>query len=198
MEKHCESEKRFGKEGKATAARNEILESFIRDSGDKAYRFAYSLAGNEADAGELVQEALYRVAVAWGRYERSKPLASWFFTVLRNAYIDVRRGSERRNVSLDRPLAGQDGPCLAEALDDGAESVAARLEREEAARTVRRALKGLKAAERAVLTLRDMEGRKYGDVARSLGVRLGTARSRIFRARQALRTQSPELAALAH
>ncbi len=105
MKKHCESKKRFGKEGTAKAARNEILESFLRDSGGKAYSFAHSLAGNEAEAHELVQERLYRVARAWDRYEQSKPLEAWFFTVLRNAFIDSRRRIERKSaVSLDRPL----------------------------------------------------------------------------------------------
>lgn len=199
MEKHCESKKRFGKEGMATAARNEILESFMRDSSGKAYAFAHSLAGNHEDARELVQEALYRVARTWDGYQHSKPLEAWFFVVLRNAFIDSRRRVERKSgVSLDRPLDGDDGGTLAELLPDRAESILARLEREESAKTVRRALKGMKKNLRAVLTLCDMQGERYDAIARSLGVSAGTVRSRIFRARQALRNQSPELATLAH
>jgi len=199
MEKHCESKERFGKEGKAPAARNEILESFIRDSGHRAYALAHSLAGNEAEAHELVQEALFRVARAWSRFKRSQPLDPWFFVVLRNAFHDSRRRAERkRAVSLDRSSEFGDGEALRDLLPDGSESIQARLEREESARTVRRALKGLRDAERTVLNLCDMQGWRYDDVARKLRVPVGTVRSRIFRARQALRTQSPELAALAH
>ena len=199
MKKHCESKKRFGKEGTATAARNEILESFMRDSGGKAYAFAHGLVGNHEDASELVQETLYRVARAWDRYEQSKPLEAWFFVVLRNAFIDSRRRVERkRGVSLDRPLDGEDGSTLAELLPDQSESIQARLEREESAKTVRRALKGMRKNLRAALTLCDMKGERYDAIARSLGVSMGTVRSRIFRARQALRNQSPELATLSH
>ena len=199
MEKRCESKKRFGKEGTATEARNEILESFMRDSGGKAYAFAHGLAGNHEDARELVQEALYRVARTWDRYEHSKALEAWFFVVLRNAFIDSRRRVARKSgVSLDSPLVGEDGGTLAELLPDQSESIQARLEREESAKTVRRALKGMKKSFRAVLTLCDMKGERYDAIARSLGVSAGTVRSRIFRARQALRNQSPELATLAY
>ncbi|MEK7743574.1 MAG: sigma-70 family RNA polymerase sigma factor [Elusimicrobiota bacterium] len=199
MKKHCESKKRFGKEGTATAARNEILESFMRDSGSKAYAFAHGLVGNRDDASELVQETLYRVARAWDRYEESKPLEAWFFVVLRNAFIDsTRRVERKRGVSLDRPLDGEDGSTLAELLPDQSESIQARLEREESAKTVRRALRGKRKNLRAALTLCDMKGERYDAIARSLGVSMGTVRSRIFRARQALRNQSPELATLAY
>lgn len=199
MEKHCESKKRFGKEGTATAARNEILESFMRDSGGKAYAFAHGLVGNHEDASELVQETLYRVARAWDRYEQSKPLEAWFFVVLRNAFIDSRRRVERKSgVSLDRPLDGEEGITWAEVLPDDSESIQVRLEREESAKSVRRALKGLKKNLRSALTLCDLQGERYDAIARSLGVSIGTVRSRVFRARQTLRNQSPELAALAH
>lgn len=199
MEKHCESKKRFGKEGTATAARNEILESFMRDSGGKAYAFAHKLVGNREEASELVQETLYRVARAWDRYEASKPMDAWFFAVLRNAFIDSRRRAERkRGVSLDRSLDGEDGSTWAEVLPDGSESIQMRLEREESAQSVRRALKGLNKNLRTALTLGDLQGERYDVIARSLGVSIGTVRSRVFRARQVLRNQSPELATLAY
>ena len=199
MEKHCESKKRFGKEGTATAARNEILESFMRDSGGKAYAFAHKLVGNREEASELVQETLYRVARAWDRYEVSKPMDAWFFAVLRNAFIDSRRRAERkRGVSLDRSLDGEDGSTWAEVLPDGSESIQIRMEREESAQSVRRALKGLNKNLRTALTLGDLQGEPYDVIARSLGVSIGTVRSRVFRARQVLRNQSPELATLAY
>ncbi len=199
MEKHCESEKRFGKEGTATAARNEMLEGFLRKSGDRAYQLAYSLSGNNEDAHELVQDALYRVARAWDQYEQCKPLDCWFFAIMRNAFTDSRRSYERRNgVSLDRSLSGEEGDSLAEVLPDGAGSLTAGLEREETVNQVRGALAALKPAYRTMLKLCDMDGRRYDDIARRLGIPTGTVRSRIFRARQALRTQSPELMALAH
>lgn len=190
MEKTCDSAKRFGKEGNGTAARNEILESFIRDAGDRAYHFAYDLSGNGDEARELVQETCYRVARAWESFQPSKPVNSWFFTVLRNAFLDSRRRFDRRKVvSLDIPLDGEDGASFEDIIPDGAEGPQDSLERSEKVQTVRRALKGLTREHQAVLELCDMGGLAYDEVARSLGVSVGTVRSRIFRARAALRGQ---------
>ena len=60
---------------------------------------------------------------------------------------------------------------------------------------MRDALSGLSEDHRAVLTLCDMEGMKYDEIAARLGVPTGTVRSRISRARQTFRTRSRELAA---
>lgn len=190
MEKTCESKKRFGKEGNGTAARNERLESFIRDAGDKAYHFAYDLSGNGDEARELVQETCYRVARAWESFEPSKPMGSWFFTVLRNAFLDSRRRFDRRNVvSLNIPLDNEDGASFEDIIPDRAEGIPESLERAETVQTVRRALKGLTREHQAVLALCDMGGLGYDEVARNLSVSVGTVRSRIFRARAALRGQ---------
>lgn len=190
MKKTCESEKRFGKEGNGTEARNKILESFIRDSGDKAYGFAYNLSGNHEDARELVQEACYRVTRAWESFETSKPVGSWFFTILRNVFIDSRRRSERRNiVSLDLPLDGTDELSFEEIIPDGEEGIQESLERKEKAWTVRRALKAIPRKQEAVLRLCYMHGMRYDEAARSLGISEGTVRSRIFRARATLRNR---------
>ena len=113
MEKHCGSEKRFGKEGNGTDAGSASLESFIKASDKKAHSFAYSLCGNSEEAKELVQEAFYRVARTWDKYDASKPLESWFFSIMKYAFIDSRKRAERQlGVSLDKPLDDEDGSCL--------------------------------------------------------------------------------------
>ncbi len=190
MEKTYGGAKRFSKDGNGTAARNETLESFIRDAGDKAYRFAYDLSGNSDEARELVQETCYRLARSWKSFQPSRPVSSWFFTVLRNAFLDSRRRFERRKVvSLDLPLEDEDGASFEGIIPDGAEGIPESLERVETAQTVRRAMRGLTREHRAVLELCDMGGMAYEEVARSLGVSVGTVRSRIFWARAALRGQ---------
>lgn len=197
MEKHCESKKRFGKET-ATEARNEILEQFIRDFGDRAYQFAFRLSGSCDEADELVQDALVRVTRAWARYQESKPLDAWFLTILRNAFIESRRKLQRRaTVSLDVPVNDEESQTLGDVISDGSASVEASIERNETIGSVRRALQGIRGIEREILNLRDMDGLKYADIARHLNIPIGTVRSRIFRARQSLRNHSPELSALA-
>lgn len=194
MEKRCESKKRFGKEGNGEAARQEILDGFIRDSGDKAYQFAYSLAGNCAEAHDLVQEALYRVMMAWDRYETCKPLEAWFTTILRNAFVDGRKRYERKHaVSLDCPIEADGGRGYADVIADKEESIQKSLERKETVSLARRALGQMRRDQREVLTLCDMDGLRYDKVAAALSIPVGTVRSRVFRARQTFRGLWPQL-----
>jgi RNA polymerase sigma-70 factor (ECF subfamily) len=198
MEKHCESKKRFGKEENGEAARQEILEGLIRDSGEKAYQFAYSLAGNCDEAHDLVQEALYRVMQAWKRYEAGKPLETWFMSILRNAFIDGRRSYERKHaVSLDCPIDADDRSGYADVIADKAESIPTSLERKETASLARRALGRMSQEQREVLTLCDMDGLRYEEVATALRIPEGTVRSRVFRARQTFRGIWPQLETVA-
>ena len=106
------AKKWFGMKGAATAARNEILGKFIQDYGRKAFRFAYKLSGNVEDAKELVQESSFRVMLGWDRYDKSRPLANWFFTILWNAFLDSRRRMKQQNwVALDGPIEGAENAC---------------------------------------------------------------------------------------
>jgi RNA polymerase sigma-70 factor (ECF subfamily) len=198
MKNHCEA-KGFGKEGNGTAARNERLESFIRDSGDTAYKFAYNLSGNPEDAKELVQQALYRATRAWGRYDDNQPLKNWFLTILRNAFYDSKKRYELKHcVSLDQSLGeDEEGTCYQDIIPDPRENLAGEFERREKVAAVKRALGRLSPQNKEILRLSDLDGMHYNDIARNLGIARGTVASRICRARQAFRKQSPELAALA-
>jgi RNA polymerase sigma-70 factor, ECF subfamily len=190
MEKHCESKKKFGKKADQKA-RNVILEKFIQDYGERAFRFALKLSGNAEEARDLVQETSLRVLLAWDRYDYSRPLRGWFFSILWNAFLDSKkRARQRRWVALDAPVDGVDGACYGDILSDDDGDVLQGFENLEEARRVRRALRRLSAELRAVINLCDMNGLKYEDTARKLGVPVGTVRSRLFRARRALRNQS--------
>ncbi|MEQ1920447.1 MAG: sigma-70 family RNA polymerase sigma factor, partial [Elusimicrobiota bacterium] len=76
----------------------------LRQAGDKAYNFAYRLAGNEQDARDLVQEAFARALEHAGSYDPSRAFDSWLLRILHNIFLDgVRRLTYRRTVSLDAP-----------------------------------------------------------------------------------------------
>ena len=185
------------KDGNGTSVRNEILEKFTRDYDKKAFRFAYKLSSNVEDAKELVQEASYRVLVAWNRYDKSKSLKNWFFSVLWNAFVDSQRRIRQRNcVALDAPVDGIDGACYGDILSDSDSNPARCVEEAQVARTVRLAFRHLRAEYRDVLGLCDMNGMEYRNVAQSLHIPVGTVRSRISRARRELRNRC-DLAGLA-
>lgn len=168
-----------------------MLEKFINDYADRAYQFAFKLCGNQEEAKELVQEAFVKVMKNWEHFDQSQPLENWFFTVLRNLYVDGLKSHERKNrVSLDMPIGSEETLTLADALPDKSEeALLDRVERQEARSQVRRAVETLLPEFRAILTLADFQGMRYEEIAKVLGCAPGTVKSRISRARAALKLE---------
>lgn len=169
-----------------------MIERFIAEYSERAYQCAYHFCGNADEAKELVQEAFFRAIRRWEQYDASQPLENWFLTILRNLYYDGLKRFERRGVvSLDAPRdaeAGDEGEAFGDVMADEREGeLLARLEREESAQDVRAALEALSPEHRAILTLCDVQGLGYHELTQVLDCPLGTVRSRLSRARSALK-----------
>ena len=163
-------------------------DALIDTHANKAYSFALGLCGNEEDAKELVQEAFAKALERIDRHDPTQPFEAWFLTVLKHLYVDGTRRYERRyGQDLDKVI-GPFGLTVADAITDGRElSLPDRMEREEISKLVRRALRALNPEARAVLLMVDLDGRTYEEVAQVMNCPLNTVRSRIVRARIALR-----------
>ena len=163
-------------------------DALIDASADKAYCFALGLCGNEEDAKELVQEAFVRAMDRIGTHDPTMPFEAWFLTILKHLYLDgLKRYEKRHGQSLDLPV-DDSGLTVADGIADVREmSLLDRLEREENSRLVRRAMRALSPDARAVLMMIDLNGLAYEDAAAVMGCPLNTLRSRIVRARAALK-----------
>ncbi|MBI4375577.1 MAG: sigma-70 family RNA polymerase sigma factor [Elusimicrobia bacterium] len=167
-----------------------MIERFIKEYAERGFQFAYHLCGNPEEAKELVQEALVKVMLKWRLYDQSQPLENWFLTILRNVYYDgLKRYERRHSLSLDASVGGDpDRPGLHEVLADRTqEDLTAQLERQELRSALGAALSRLKPEHRAIITLCDMEGLGYEEIAAVLDCPLGTVRSRLWRARAELK-----------
>jgi RNA polymerase sigma-70 factor (ECF subfamily) len=155
---------------------------------NKAYCFAMGLCGNEHEAKELVQDAFVKAMDRIDTHDVAQPFEAWFLTILKHLYLDGTKKYEKRyGQSLDAPT-GAGGLTVADGVADIREmSVLDRLEREENSKLVRRAMRALTPDARAILLMIDLEGLGYEEAAEVLGCPLNTVRSRIVRARIALR-----------
>ena len=161
-------------------------ESIVQRYARHVYNIAYRMAGNEADARDLSQEAFLRVYRALRRVEPDAPLESWLYRIVGNLYIDLLRRRPRVRVeSLDAPLLTPGGAVLRE-FPDLESSPEAILEREQLDGAIQRALGTLSEDLRLVVVLSDIEGLSYEEMATILHVPLGTVKSRLHRARQML------------
>ncbi len=163
------------------------LERFVDEYAGKAYSFALGLAGNADLAADLVQDAFVKVFDHADRLDPEKGLDQWFLTVMKRLYLDgAKRMDNRPKVDFDYPIG--EGLTVADALpDEREEALIARLERAEAKSQLDRGMRRLTPEHRSILLMVDMNGASYEDAAQMLGVPLNTVRSRVARARAALR-----------
>lgn len=163
---------------------NEALKGCLDGEKSRAWRCAYNLCRDSEEAHELVQEACYRALKSGKRYEAPEAAEAWLCVTLRNVFLDSRRRAEwRKGQSLDLRDESGDYP-LHETLAKQEEPLIDGLLRLERVHVVRSALKRVGKKQRRVLALCDMEGMSYEVAAKSLGIPLGTLRSRLSRARR--------------
>jgi RNA polymerase sigma-70 factor (ECF subfamily) len=145
------------------------------------WRYGRVLTHNDADADDLVQEALARALTLARSYDGSRPLMPWLITIVRNTFLTsaVRANAERRRLAA---YAEQSDPLLLPSQEHSAELS-----------NVRKALAELPTEQAEVLHLVGVLGFTYSDAADVLGVPHGTVMSRLSRARRALKRHMEKL-----
>lgn len=162
-----------------------LFEGLMRDSYRQAYTLAYRLTGNASEAEDLVQESYVRAYRFFHRYDRSLPFTSWLYRIMTNVHIDgVRRKNKIRTTSLDH--GGQDGDAHWEIADESACPERPLIERS-LEEPIQMALRSMTPDFRTAVLLADIEGLAYEEIADTLGISIGTVRSRIHRGRKQLR-----------
>jgi RNA polymerase sigma-70 factor, ECF subfamily len=159
-------------------------EEVAHDHGRFLYTVAYRLSGNDDDAQDLVQEALIRVRRGLERYEPGS-LEGWLARIVTNVFLDeVRRRRRRPAVSLP------EDPERVLPASTPADEVSLDLSQD-----IQAALLALPAEFRVPVVLCDVADQSYEQIASSLGIPIGTVRSRIHRGRRMLRAMLTEGAA---
>ena len=155
-------------------------ESVVRDHSARVYRLAYRLTGNQHDAEDLTQEVFIRVFRSLSSYTPGT-FEGWLHRITTNLFLDQAR--RRQRIRMDS--MGDDSstyPARGELYDPVRGYEHANLDHD-----VQRALDALAPEYRAAVVLCDIEGLSYEEIAVTLGIKLGTVRSRIHRARSQLR-----------
>ena len=166
-------------------------EEFLARTAPLAYNLALRLTGNAADAEDLAQDSLIRALKALSGFRSESNLKTWVYRITVNTWKNRVRSEKRRGfwktVSLglftgedgdeDPPFKADDPP-----LDQG-------LEKAEQEAQVQSALMELDADSRSIIVLREVQGQSYQELAEALGVPEGTVKSRLSRAREALKAR---------
>lgn len=153
-------------------------DELVREHGDRVYRLAYRLSGNAQDAEDLTQDTFIRVFRSLSNYQPGT-FEGWLHRITTNLFLDmVRRRNRIRMEALpeDYDRVPSELPNPEQIYHD------ARLDPD-----LQSALDSLAPEFRAAIVLCDIEGLSYEEIGATLGVKLGTVRSRIHRGRAALR-----------
>src|SRR5438270_4514962 len=166
---------------RAKRGNRDALNELFRRYRQVAFRVAYRLLGNEADALDAVQEAFVKALAHLRGFQGRSSFKTWLLRVVSNASLDLGRSRGRREaLSFDAM-----GPQNREEVEPLVADMAGRdLEREELRLLLKRALDQLPPAQRQTFVLHAEAGRSYRDVADTLKVSIGTGMSRLVSARQ--------------
>jgi RNA polymerase sigma-70 factor (ECF subfamily) len=162
----------------------------VRRHERRVFGLLLRMLGSREEAEDASQDAFLNLHRHGRRFRRESRFSTFVYRVAVNAALNRRRGLGRRRSHLrsleHRQAAGDDLPAAPRGPEDAAHGgqIQARVQREIAT---------LSPALRAPLVLYDLEGLSYGEIAEVLGVAEGTVKSRIHRARHALRERLRDL-----
>jgi RNA polymerase sigma-70 factor (ECF subfamily) len=159
---------------------------------DALYAFAWRLSRNDQVAEDLVQDTMFRCLARGQGFAPGTDLKAWLFRILRNAFLDLRRREGRAPVRSMAELP-ESGNASEDALPTGPGAVNMEPLRRLVARDIDAALDSLSDDQRMVVLL-DLEGFSEQEIAEVVACAPGTVKSRLARARAALRVQLREYA----
>lgn len=166
----------------AAGGDTEAFARLVRTYENKIYSLAFRMCGSADDASDIAQEVFLAAWRGLPSFRGDSGFATWLYRLTSNAAIDYlrRQKKQRGDMSLDDEELGLDAVDTGPGPQDAAE-------RTEVRSVVAAGLQELSEGHRQVLVLREIQGLSYEEIADVLEVDLGTVKSRISRARSALR-----------
>jgi RNA polymerase sigma factor (sigma-70 family) len=151
----------------------------------RIYSLCYRMTGNNEDAADLTQEAFLNAWRGLGSFGGQAAFSTWLYRLASNACIDFLRREKRRMALSMTQEEDEEGRQTD--LPDERWAPERELERKELQAAVQEGLSTLSPEHRQVLLLRETEGLSYQEIAQCLSLEEGTVKSRIARARLALK-----------
>ena len=161
------------------AGEPDAFERLVRTYQHRVFGVAFRMLGNGAEAEEIAQETFLRAHRALPEFRGDAKLSTWLYAIASRLCL-TRLGSRERGLVRH----GEEGLLR---LPHDALGPDAAVERTELEAALHRAIAELPDERRIVVVLRDLEGLSYEEIAASLGLELGTVRSRLHRARMDLK-----------
>lgn len=170
------------------AGDNDAFGQLVEAYQDRVYNLALRMSGNAEDAFDLAQESFFRAWRGLSGFQFESAFSTWLFRLCSNVCLDWLRAKKRRpTVSLT--TVDDENQELQMELPDPGKGPEELLLAAEDRQSLIRAMNALPVEYREILTLRAIDDLSYGQIGEILKLREGTVKSRLARARAALRNK---------
>jgi len=170
------------KQGDITA-----FDELVRRYEKQVYNFAYRMAGNYDDANDIASEAFIKVYNAIDTFRGDANFTTWLFRIVTNLYLDERKRSKAHmNIPLDEYIDLEESSVTRQ-IEDPSPGLQEVIEAGERADVLARAICDLPDYQRIMVLLFHTQGKSYEEIAEIIGLPIGTVKSRLNRARLALK-----------
>ncbi len=172
------------------AGDDDAFERLVRKYQKRMLNIAFRMIGDYDDACETVQETFLAAYRSIRRFRKEAAFSTWLYAICvnhaRNRLKQTRSRGRFEAQSLDDPVETEDGSFGREMASDHPTALE-EIERKELQQKVQECMNRLDDEYREVLVLRDIQGFSYDEIRDILGIPDGTVKSRLFRARDALK-----------
>jgi RNA polymerase sigma-70 factor, ECF subfamily len=165
----------------------QAFELLVEGYQKKVFNVALRMMGNYDDAGEIAQEAFIRVFKSIKSFKEESTFSTWIYRITTNICLDeLRKRKNKKIISIDEDIRFEDGEAKRQ-IEDFKPTPDVIAEKNEIKKIVTDAINSLSEEHRLVLVMRDIQGFSYEEIAKITKCPEGTVKSRINRARQALK-----------
>ncbi|GAB1487600.1 RNA polymerase sigma factor RpoE [Opitutaceae bacterium] len=169
------------------------FDEMVRRYWDRIYAMVHQLLRNQQDAEEVTQDAFIRAHRGLSNFRGESAFSTWLYQIAtnlaRNRYWYWWRRKRDKSVSFDQPVSDDNSTPLSEMIAAELETPEDATVTQELVDRIAVGMEKLGAKHREILILRNVKNLSYEEIAVILGLSVGTVKSRIARAREALRAR---------
>ena len=168
-----------------SAAMNDLVEGHYK----QAYNLAYHLSGNYDEANDIAQEAFIRVFHSLTHFRGDANFSTWLYRIVTNVFLDERKKQKvRAHSSLEEYLELEDNTVTRQ-IEDPSPGPEHLVEQSERNAVVGDAVRSLPEIQRSMIAMYHFQSLSYEEIAAILNLPIGTVKSRLNRARLALKNK---------
>ncbi|HEX67512.1 MAG TPA: sigma-70 family RNA polymerase sigma factor [bacterium] len=167
-----------------------VFDNIVMKYQDRVFNLCYRFLGDYEEAEECAQEVFIKVYNSLRKFKFRSSFSTWLYRITvnmcKNRLKILKQQRERSRFSLDDPLSLQNGNLEREVGDESLAPLTL-IQRKEKERIIQEAINSLPPEFKTLIILRDIDGLSYEEITGITGLKMGTVKSRIARAREKLK-----------